>query len=59
VFPETRECGWHLIYERLKAVGRLDLLQGLPLVRDYSHSEPPEELVTLRNQILEKEVETL
>ena len=59
VFPETRECGWHLIYERLKAVGRMDLLLGLPLVKDYSRSEPPEELITLRNQILEKEVQTL
>jgi len=59
VFPETRECGWHLIYERLKAVGRLDLLLGLPLVRDYSRSEPPEALITLRDQILEKQVQTL
>jgi hypothetical protein len=59
VFPETRECGWHLIYERLKAAGRMDLLLGLPLVRDYSKSEPPEELISLRSEILEREVQTL
>jgi len=59
VFPETRECGWNLIYERLKAVGQTDLLRGLPLVRDYSKSEPPEELISLRNEILEKEEQTL
>jgi len=59
VFPETRECGWQLIYERLKAHGRTDLLLGLPLIKDYSQSEPPEELVSLRNEILEKGIETL
>jgi hypothetical protein len=59
VFPETRECGWHLIYERLKEVGRTDLLLGVPLVKDYCRSEPPEELVLLRNQILERENESL
>jgi hypothetical protein len=59
VFPETRKCGWHLIYEHLKATGRTDFLLGLPLIKDYSHSEPPEELVSLRNQILEKEIQVL
>ena len=59
VFAETRECGWHIIYEHLKARGRTDLLLQSPLVKDYSRSEPPEELVTLRNQILDKEVQTL
>jgi hypothetical protein len=59
LFPETRECGWHIIYERLKAVGRTDLLKGNPLVKDYSKCEPPNELISLRNEILEKEVETL
>ena len=59
VFPETRECGWHLIYERLKATGRMHLLTGNPLVKDYSKSEPPEELVSLRTKILEEEIDTL
>jgi hypothetical protein len=59
VFPETRECGWHRIYERLKECHREDLLLGGPLVKAYSRSEPPEELVLLRNQILERENESL
>ena len=59
VFPETRECGWYLIYERLKEIGHTDLLLGVPLVKDYSRGEPPEELVLLRNQILERENEIL
>lgn len=59
VFPETRECGWHSIYERLEATGRTGLLLGPPLVKDFSLSEPPEELVFLRNQILERGRDTL
>lgn len=59
VFPQTRECGWHLIYERLKVAGRKDLLLGPPVVKDFSLGEPPEDLVSLRNQILEKGSETL
>jgi hypothetical protein len=27
VDPENMECGWHLIHERLKKLGRLDLLE--------------------------------
>ncbi|MDI6827151.1 MAG: methylenetetrahydrofolate reductase C-terminal domain-containing protein [Armatimonadota bacterium] len=37
VSPEI-ECGWHLIYERLKAIGQLDrLLEPVPLI-DWSKS---------------------
>ncbi len=57
VNPSTRECGWHLIYEKLKAVGRLDLLGGEPCIKDYSKSEPPEELVALQNQIASEGIE--
>jgi hypothetical protein len=59
VFPETRACGWHLIYEQLEISGRKDLLLGPPLVKDFSLSEPPEALISLRDQILEKGSETL
>jgi len=59
VFPETRECGWHLIYKRLEARERKDLLGGRPLIKDFSLSEPPEELVSLRNEILAKGEGTL
>ncbi len=59
VFSETRECGWLKIYERLEAVDQKDLLLGGPLIKDHSLSEPPEELISLRNQILEKGGQTL
>jgi len=52
VYPETRDCGWHLIYQKLKDIDRLDLLEGSPHLKDYSKSEPPEELVALRNLIV-------
>jgi len=51
VNPDTRECGWHLIYKKLKETDRLDLLERAPLVKDHSKSEPPEALVALRNRI--------
>ena len=59
IFPEIRECGWDQIYRRLEAAGRKDLLTGRPLVRDFSLSEPPQELISLRNLILEKGEDTL
>lgn len=59
VFPQTRECGWHRIYERLQARGRTDLLSAPPLIRDFSKSEPPEELVALQDQLREKTSQTL
>lgn len=43
--PEARECGWHLIYERLKKLGRLDKLRGAPpLVKNYAEAQPPKSL---------------
>ncbi len=59
VFPQTRECGWHRIYERLQARGRTDLLSASPLIRDFSKSEPPEELLSLQDQLREKTSQTL
>jgi hypothetical protein len=59
VFPETRSCGWYLIHERLTLTGRTDLLTKPPLIKDHSRSEPPPELISLRNSILEKENESL
>ena len=39
--PEVRPCGWCLIYERLKALGRLDLLRQAPVqIMDYSRAFP-------------------
>ena len=46
VDPETIECGWQLIYDRLKTLGRLDVLAENPLPRDYSktHDGGPRQL---------------
>jgi ferredoxin len=32
---ENRDCGWNLIYERLKELGKLDNLKKIPMLRDY------------------------
>jgi len=40
VFKE-RDCGWQLIYERLKAIGRLDLLEKYQPPKDFSRSATP------------------
>jgi hypothetical protein len=32
---KDRRCGWHMIYERLKSLGRLDNMRGLQTPRDY------------------------
>ena len=57
VSPATRDCGWHLIYKKLKEIGRLDLLEDKPYIQDYSKAEPPEELVALRNLIVSEGIE--
>jgi len=36
-----RECGWYLIYNRLKELGRLDNLKQLPQLRDYRRLDVP------------------
>jgi len=46
VDPEKIECGWQLIYDRLKAIGKLDVLQKNAEARDWSktHSGGPRKL---------------
>ncbi|MBU0596176.1 methylenetetrahydrofolate reductase C-terminal domain-containing protein [Candidatus Bipolaricaulota bacterium] len=42
VEPEVRRCAWDVIYERLEAQGRLDLLRRSPMqVKDYARMRPP------------------
>ena len=41
VEPTVRDCGWVLIYERLKAIGRLDKMQQLIPPKAYSKMQPP------------------
>lgn len=36
VDPENTECGWQLIYDRLKALGRLDVMTEVVEPRDWS-----------------------
>jgi ferredoxin len=40
VEPE-RDCGWYLIYNRLKELGRLDNLRRIPPLRDYRKLDVP------------------
>ncbi len=40
----NRDCGWHLIYERLKALGRLDLMRQYVPPKDRSRSATPRSL---------------
>ena len=42
--PEVRDCGWHLIYERLKKLGQLDKMRIMLDPKDYSKMRPPEHL---------------
>jgi hypothetical protein len=35
---EDVDCAWHLIYERLKAMNRLDLIQPVQGPKDWSTS---------------------
>jgi hypothetical protein len=36
VDPKSIECGWQLIHDRLKALGKLDVLTGVVAPRDWS-----------------------
>jgi len=46
VDPDHIECGWQLIYDRLKALGRLDVLDAIAEPRDWAktHSGGPRRL---------------
>ena len=39
-----RDCGWQLIYERLRAIGRLDLMRKYQPPKDWSKSGKPRSL---------------
>jgi ferredoxin len=45
VEPDVRDCGWHLIYERLRKLGQLDRMRTMaPVVKNYAKMQPPKEL---------------
>jgi len=51
-----RDCGWNLIYERLKALGQLDNLKKMTSLRDYRKMEVSDRLRSTTRWALEKEV---
>jgi ferredoxin len=44
VESDVRPCGWQLIFERLKMLGRLDKMKAMPPLKDYSKMQPPKRL---------------
>ncbi len=42
--PDTRDCGWHLIYERLKKLNHLDKMRTVLSAKDWSKMRPPPQL---------------
>ena len=54
VDPE-RDCGWYLIYQRLKELGKLDNLKKIPPLRDYRKREVPGSQRRTTRWALEKE----
>jgi hypothetical protein len=40
--PKTRDCGWQLIYERLKKLGRLDKMKAVLDGKDFAKMQTPE-----------------
>jgi ferredoxin len=44
VESDVRPCGWHLIFERLKMLGRLDKMRLMPPPKDYGKMQPPKRL---------------
>jgi len=47
--PAVRECGWHLIYQRLQKIGQLDKIKTILPPKDYAKMQPPP---ALRSTIL-------
>jgi ferredoxin len=48
-----RDCGWYLIYERLKQRGKLDLMERIYQPQDFSQDQHPKKL-TLGREMLRK-----
>jgi ferredoxin len=44
VEPDVRDCGWHLIYQRLKKLNRLDKMTEIVPPKAFSKMEPPKRL---------------
>ena len=44
VEPDIRDCGWYLIYERLKKLNRLDKMREILPPKAYGKMQPPKHL---------------
>jgi len=53
--PEVRDCGWQLIYERLKKLGRLDKMRAMVPPKDFTKMQPPPQLRSTIMWALEQE----
>ncbi len=42
--PDSRDCGWQLIYERLKKLNQLDRMKTVLGPKDWSKMRPPKQL---------------
>jgi hypothetical protein len=57
--PQTRDCGWQLIYERLRKLGRLDRMRTIIEPKDYSKMDVPEEIRSTTRWALEQREEEI
>ncbi len=51
---KSRDCGWYLIYNRLKELGKLDNLKKIPALRDHRKLDVPDTERTTTRWALEK-----
>lgn len=51
---ESRDCGWYLIFNRLKELGKLDNLKRIPELRDYRKLDVSDKERTTTRWALEK-----
>lgn len=51
----NRDCAWHLIYEKLKSLGKLDNLKKMPKLRDYRNWDVSDKDRTTTRWALEKD----
>ncbi|MFC1474590.1 methylenetetrahydrofolate reductase C-terminal domain-containing protein [bacterium] len=57
VDPKTIPCAWHMIYERLKKLDRLDLIEKIGMPKDWSTSFHGGVRHTIREDLLDLKLE--
>lgn len=53
---KDRDCGWYLIYEKLKSINKLDNLKKIPKLRDYRKMDVPDSKRSTTRWALEKAI---